>query len=116
MLITIYTKLVELVVADQMIKPPPTNSVQVIAAKMQKFIEGLAVIQTAADPVELLARVLLFICHHAKNYTYIQTFLEKYIHAPFTFTLLCAKKKEAMYDTLFQAGEADHYVKWLCNL
>jgi len=105
-LILIYKSLIELYTIMEEELNKQLNSV------MQEL---LSKITTEQELQSILEKVILFINNNNK-YDYIQHYIKKYIHQPFTLELFREKKSAYEYENFFNSNDADKYIKWLLNL
>lgn len=105
-LITIYKSLIELY----------TITEEALNKKLNSVMQELTLkITTEQELQPILERVILFINNNNK-YDYIQHYIKKYKHQPFTLQLFFEKKSAYEYEKIFNSNDADKYIKWLLNL
>jgi hypothetical protein len=105
-LITIYKSLIELY----------TITEEALNKKLNSLMQELTLkITTEQELQSILERVILFINNNNK-YEYIQHYIKKYKHQPFTLQLFFEKKSAYEYEKIFNSNDADKYIKWLLNL
>ena len=105
-LITIYKSLIELhpILEEDLNK------------KLNSVMQELTLkITTEQELQPILERVILFINNNNK-YDYIQHYIKKYKHQPFTLQLFFEKKSAYDYEKIFNSNDAAKYIKWLLNL
>ena len=105
-LITIYKSLIELY----------TITEEALNKKLNSVMQELTLkITTEQELQPILERVILFINNNNK-YDYIQHYIKKYKHQPFTLQLFFEKKSAYDYEKIFNSNDAAKYIKWLLNL
>ena len=123
-LITIYKSLIELHINSAMQESnsamqESNSAMQESNSAMQELTsvmqELTSTIKTEQELQPILERVILFINNNNK-YDYIQHYIKKYKHQPFTLQLFFEKKSAYDYEKIFNSNDAAKYIKWLLNL